>query len=289
MKSRRVILGLAGAMVLVGAAPRRAGAPGAGSRPKRLARALGRLNMDELLRRLVFEARGSLAPELARLAMTDLQAGLAEEAVACARRAQDQQVRDALMDEAIGLYDGVIAATRGAGDHPGRLRHERFRLARLRAEGLIKAEPYVERIQYFLARDGDRRALERLTGDAMRGLDRACDRLDTLAGTWRDDHEAIVTGAADAVEALAAEAHYRAAHIRLYRALALPTGSRQRRALLTQAVRDAREFISGDFADRGVTNEALLLAGMATAALAADAPDEPPTRPARTRPTKPRG
>jgi len=221
----------------------------------RLAKALKDLGMTELLDELVRRKAG--AGDISAKAL------LAQSRIAAALRAKDQQTRDRLLDEALKIQDELIAATKNAVNDFDVLRHLRFRLDRAVTEGITKVEPYADRLLYFQERPGDVQAVEKLTGSALRQINRVTTLASLRLDDWGGDPERIVTGAVGRLEELLREARYRGAWIRLYRGMALPPGSPERAGLLRQAIVDVDEFANAEDNSSGVKFPSLLLSGMA--------------------------
>ncbi len=223
--------------------------------PARLADALTRMKMSQLLASLVSQAGDSVDGKLL----------LAKDKVSRALRTTDQVARDRLIDEALAIYAELIKASENATKDEDVLRHYRLRLDRIVLAALTKSKPYIERVQYFLARSGDKAAIVRFTGPQIRELNKLLRDMKRIGRDWHGDVKKMVTGVLWKMEELTDEARYRGAWIRFYNARALdPVKFKdKRRMLLSEAAEDVAKYVDAEDNDSGVKYSSLLLAGMA--------------------------
>ena len=220
-----------------------------------LADVLSKMKMNTLLATLV---KGSAAGIEGQLL-------LAKSKAQQAATTPDQTARNRLIDEAVAIYDDLVTATEKATTDSGQLQHWRFRLDRIVLAGETRAQPYIERVQYFLAEKGDKAAIAAMMQPAIKELDWLIRKMTTLVDRWNSIDEIQITGAADKLADLVKEARYLGAWMRFYYAQVLDpkTGGANRRMLLGQAVADVAGYAGAEDNESGVKYSSLLLAGMA--------------------------
>ena len=221
--------------------------------PGKLAQKLKDLKMTELLEALVGRsAKGTQGKAL-------LAAGLLGKAL----RTADQEQRDKLLEQVGQLQRQLIQQTKDAKDGKGRVQHFRYWLDWIITEGIHKADPYAERLQYFLGSDTDRKAVQKYTKPAVDELERLVSELDDQRDRWASDWEQWVNGNYQKLEGLLDEAHYRGAWIRFYLAMVLPASDAARPGLLEAAIADVKKFADAEDNSSGVKFTSLVLSGMA--------------------------
>jgi len=190
---------------------------------------------------------------------------LAQSKVATAAGTPDQEARNKLLDEAIAIQDRLVELTKAGKSDKEQLEHYRYTIDRAVTEGITKAKGYVERLQYFLERPGDRPAIVKLTQSGLGVLDRLIGRMEMTRDAWSGDDEMLVTGQIWRLEAMLDEARYRAAWMRFSQGMALsgPGTEARRRSLLQQAIAEVVKFAEAEDNASGVKYTSLLLSGMA--------------------------
>lgn len=221
-----------------------------------LARALQSFGMTELLEALAKSTPAKIE-DVGRASVL-IQAKLGE--VSTASQPADKQ---RLLKEVLQLQEQAVEATKKATDHKELYRHYRLTLERVVTEGITMVDPYAERVFYLQSRPQDYATILELTGPAIKILDRLVDAMQRMHEGFSEDDRYMVDGTATAMEELMAEARYRGAWVRLYRALAMDKGTAEREGLLRQVISDVAEFANAEDNSSGVKHMSLLMSGMA--------------------------
>ncbi len=225
----------------------------------KLSATLREFGMTELLESLSAKSGTSTVPG---------QLVLAQLKMAQVALAKDEQQRQQRAQEAIKVLDDLIARTAKPANDEDVLRNYRLRLDRAITEGVTAADPYAERLEYFLDRAGDADKLGQLTGSALKIIDELLNAMRSQRESWAGSQDRMVSGAIWRLDELIAEARYRGSWIRFYRAMSLPPrvdgkASAQRSQLLQQTIAEVAEFTNAEDNASGVKYPSLLLAGMA--------------------------
>jgi len=222
----------------------------------KLAAMLQELQMHELLSEL---SKTSAKPEFERLGWG------ASALLTMAAQQADRDAGDALIDQAIAIYDRLIELTKERSDYQGKVLHFRYIMQRMITEGLVKAEPYAQRILYLLDNPLDKQKVFRMADSALSVGGRLEQTLSDTLESWYSQDESRICGAYYEVEAMRLESRYRQAWLRFYKAISMPaaTPPDDRKSLLQQVVYDFRDFASPEQEDVNVRSWARLLTGMA--------------------------
>jgi hypothetical protein len=224
----------------------------------KLAATLQELQMHELLLEL---SKTSAKPAVERLGWG------ARALLVMAAQQADREAAEALIDQAIAQYDRLIELTKEQRGYPGQVLHFHYLMQRMVAEGLLKAEPYAQRVLYLLDNPSDKQKVLRLADSALGVGGRLEQLLSDAQGKWYADEESKISGAYFEVKGLLLELRYRQGWLHFYKAISMPikgSAAEDRKDLFQQVVSDLEEFASSEQADTNVRCWARLLSGMAT-------------------------
>lgn len=256
-------LGIAASWVLVAgwcaaaAAQSRPAGPYDSLDPARLAEVLNQYKMVELLESAVGAAAATSRP----VAAGDFSAVRLLITAKLSKAEKDPEQRDKALDEAVAVLDKIIASTRAAKAMEDRVEHYRFRLQRVIIVGVLKADPHVERLSYFLSGPDDAKTVRALTEEALKHLNRLVADIEDTRDEWTGDDEALVRGVIWRLEEVLDGARYHGARICLYRAMALPGDDASRPGLLRRGFSDVAKFADADDNESGVKFDSLIIQG----------------------------
>jgi tetratricopeptide (TPR) repeat protein len=212
------------------------------------------------------ELLGALARQDANSPVLDRRAVAADVILDQAGGLADQMAANSLVDKALRILDGLIAATKGAKTPLGQVHHLKFRLTRAVAEGLGHIQLRVQRLQYLVDGPADRVRIVGYADAALNDLEGIQTDIDALLAKWRAIPEIHPGRELWELEELNRECHFRRAWLLFYSAAATPktAGNKPRRdEMLAEAIDLAKQFLaSGESKDPGKVIY-LLLAGMA--------------------------
>jgi len=223
--------------------------------PNRLADALNQYKMVELL-------AASVGAATRQAAGGDFKAVKLLVAAKLKQARENLEKRDTFLDEAVAVLDKVIRSTQGAANDKDLIEHYRFRLQRLIIVGVLKTDPHVERLSYFLSGPDDAKTVKTLTDVAVKHLDALVTEMENTRDEWTGDDERLVTGVIWGLEEVLDGARYHGARICLYRAMALPGDDASRGGLLRRGYSDVAKFADADDNESGVKFDALIVQGM---------------------------
>jgi len=169
--------------------------------------------------------------------------------------------RTRLLDEAIDLLECLEAPPAESLSPSELLHHYRVALQLVEARGLLKPKPHALRLMYLQGGRADREVIAAMTEAPLARIEELQRKIADTLTEWRRDMKMLVTLAPE-LETLQADARYKAAWIRFYRALAVPDGD-DRRLLLENAIGSAKRYADGD-PSSGVKYWSQLLMGMCT-------------------------
>jgi hypothetical protein len=227
----------------------------------------------------------TVAKNLAEFQMGELLAALAEEdanspdiakrAVASdvmldqAGKLTDQKTADEVIDKAVKILDNLIAVTKNANpkDFVGKANYYKLRMSKINAEGMVRLQLCIQRMEYLLDSPADRERMIRFADAALQALAGLETDINAELANWRAIPEARVTGALYQLEELQKERRFRDGWLQFYRAAATAktvANKQQRGDMLNQAIDSAKDFLSAGDANDPARVKPLLLAGMAS-------------------------
>jgi hypothetical protein len=254
---------LTAAVLLLGAAVIQAGPPGGGSGPytrldpKKLTDTLRWLQMNELLGQVLGQQPATAA------AATGGDLALAEEKVRLADKAGSAADRDRLLKEALEIYRKIgEEKPKNEADRWNRVFEARLRLI---DAARTMAEPAAIRLMYLQGAEEDRKTVVALTDEAikvLRDLKKAVDDklMDYRQSSDKSDYVVYLRPASQVKGRIDAAGAY----LRLYRGMALPAESPERKTLLNQLISSLAEYTKIDkIDDDDFDYRACLLTGIA--------------------------
>lgn len=221
-----------------------------------LAATLQTLRMYEMLLSL---SQTSSAPEIQRQNWAiNALLGLAEQ------KANRQEAED-LIDQAIKKCDALAAATKDNRDFATQAQYFRALMQRVVAEGLVKTEPYAQRMLYLLDNPADRQKVAALSESALKYANELQRLLSDAQREWAGSDDAKICGAYFEVEAMLPAIRYRLAWLHFYLAMSTPpegASGEKRKDMLQQVLTNLSEFSAAQDVSPDIRAWANLLTGM---------------------------